>query len=646
MEFTITEFSKYVEPGAEKHYHQFYKQTVKKYDAIKLHADGDEPGELITKRRPSESKKIQDYRKEIDEPITKATFDKVLNSLSKIRKSQDWSIRVDEQKVSSLIKEGERMMDYLLEKFPKYTSITNWYFQLGLKTQLVDTNAKVFVKPITFEVKDNEYLEPYPFIYNSPNVIDYKTGEYYVLKSDEVIKFVQQNQTYNGDRYYVVTDTNIQIFDQYSTDKKFRESFNYTHGLGHVPVYDFKGSVRKELLSQTLYESRIIGMVPFLNEARREYSDMQAEVVQHMHSTLWAYQPHDCKKCQGTGYLKKEKGTPTAPICTTCNGKGVYPYNPYENLILGKPPAGETNLPSPPAGFITKSIEIAKLQYERIENHKYLALSAINYEFLMTVPLSQSGVSKEWDREESENFTHSVAEDGVELLDNICYCTANYRYLKVLPDEKKRFEQVPVINVPQKYDLVNDAFLLDGIKAMKESKVDPAIVNAAEIEFAAKRFNTDLKVKEMVSLKLALDPFAGQPEDVVNSRSAFELIKKTDAIIHANIHSFIERAMEENKNFPEMPKKKQLEILLKYAEELIDEQPELQELDENGNQINPDTDIAGSTINEDRLGKLPLAVQQMSLAITRLQEAGLNDSANRLKQKLDEIVKEIDLIDQ
>lgn len=576
MIFTIAQFNKYVQPDAVKYYHQFYKDSVKYYDQIKVHAYGEKPGELLTCRRPSESEKIQKYREKIYVPVTKSCFTKVYNSLMKIRKSQDWSIKFNDENKVGIVRKGESLFDYLIMTFPKYTSITNWYFQIGLKQQLVDTNAKVFVKPISFEVEDNEYLKPYPFIYNSTNVIDYEYKKYYVLKSTEKVKFTENRTEYDGTRYYVVTDTNIQIFDQYSNDKKYKETFNYPHKLGYVPVYDIKGVVCDETLFQTLYESKIMGMIPFLDEATREYSDQQAEVVQHVHSTLWAYQPHDCKRCGGTGYemIKKEKAAAIKTECGMCGGKGIYPFNPYENLVLGKPPAGETNLPSPPAGFITKDTNIVTIQKERIEGHFFQAYASINMEFLATTPLNQSGLAKEVDKEELNNFVHGVAEDGVELLDNIVHCINDYRYQTSVQDDSKRKSMLPVINVPQKFDILGDEFLLDGIKAMKDAKVDPAIINAAEVEYAAKRFNTDEQVSKMVELKLSLDPFAGQPEDVINSRVAFEIVKKSDAIIHANIHSFIERAMEENKNFPDLPKKQQLEKLNQYAEELVAEQPE------------------------------------------------------------------------
>ena len=48
MEFTIAQFNKYIQPDKLKYYHPFYDQSVKKYHAIKVHANGEKPGDLLT----------------------------------------------------------------------------------------------------------------------------------------------------------------------------------------------------------------------------------------------------------------------------------------------------------------------------------------------------------------------------------------------------------------------------------------------------------------------------------------------------------------------------------------------------------------------------------------------------------------------
>lgn len=574
MSVTLDWFLRYINPQPKKIRHPFYDKSVKKYEAIRFHANGEKPqndkdGDIIRTRRPSESKEIFKYRKDIFVSITMPTFTKVYNSLMKIRKAHDWSIREGER--LSSISEAESLFNYIMINFPKYTSITNWYFQIALKQQLIDTNAKVLVMPVNLQIPDNEYNQPFPFIINSENVWDYKYDNYYVLLSPEKILYKEQNQLYEGNRFYIVTKDSIQIFDQASRDEKYIETINYPHGLEYIPVFDMKGIVMDETFYQCLYDSKIMAMIPRLDEAAREYSDMQAEVVQHIHSMLAVYQPTDCTKCKGTGQVKKKDNVNVNLPCDKCGGRGIFPFNPYHHYVLGKQPADGQPLPWPPLKYIEKQVEIVKIQNERIDGHQFAALSAINMEFLASTPLNQSGLAKEVDKEELNNFVHGVAEDGVELLDNVIECISDYRYTKVAGYLAKKKDLLPVVNVPEKFDLLGDKFLLEGLNEMKQAKVDPSIIVAAEEEYAAKRFNTDPAVKNLVSLKLRLDPFGGVTDEEVTSRLNSQLITELDAVIHANIAAFIERALEENKEFVKMKKSEQLIILAEYAEEKMKE---------------------------------------------------------------------------
>ncbi len=60
---------------------------------IRVHLDGLVPKELVSKRRPNESKDAQKYREEIWQAVTKQFFSGVIMSLQKILKSDDYVYR-------------------------------------------------------------------------------------------------------------------------------------------------------------------------------------------------------------------------------------------------------------------------------------------------------------------------------------------------------------------------------------------------------------------------------------------------------------------------------------------------------------------------------------------------------------------------
>jgi hypothetical protein len=84
-------------------------------------------------------------------------------------------------------------------------------------------------------------------------------------------------------------------------------------------------------------------------------------------------------------------------VCDKCEN-GTILKSPYKDFVVKKAAFDEQQVPTPPAGYIQKDVEIIKIQDERIKNKIYNSLSALNMEFLAETPLNQSGKAKEVDR--------------------------------------------------------------------------------------------------------------------------------------------------------------------------------------------------------------------------------------------------------
>lgn len=544
--------------------HQFYADSVKQFNEIKTHALGEMPRELITKRRPGESELIKKYREEIYIPKTQSAVSKVFNSLQKIRKSQDYVWIFDETIVPPIIANEERPSYYLMKDFPKYDSLDNWFWSVCFNQYLMDANAFIVVMPMNPEKADNEYYKPYPMLFNSPAVLDYKEDELLVVKSSERSVYRSGNRTYDGDVYYSIDQFSICKYEQIDGKGNFSVT-EFIHNLGELPIVRTNGMILKDSIGDALYSSRIHSMIPSLNEAAREWSDLQAEVVQHIHSTLWYLNGKECNMCHGTGLVPKTGASPVQ--CDECNGKGMYPFNPYEHIGIKMPTMGEANPPTPPAGYLTKPIEIAKLQDQRVHDHIYHALSSLNMEFLAAVPLSQSGTAKEVDRAELNNFVYSIAEDCVRILDELCDLIIYYRYSGIIPDMSILEKMEPMISVPEKYDLIPESYLVDEISKLRTSKVSPIIVNAAELEYAEKKFNTNSFVKQRLQDIYSLDPLAGMiTEDIMVGLSNQAIAKKT-YVIHCNIREFVDIAYDNNAEFSKLPLMDKKNVISQIADQ-------------------------------------------------------------------------------
>lgn len=566
-EFTTEELQDYFS-GKKKH--EAYLQTVTLANAMRVHSDGIYPKELIDERRPSESEAVREYRKLIWKSITKTEFGKVITCLNKIRRSAEWSIKFDEtvDAIKSL-PDGETLAEYMETKFPRFGNFTTWIFDVLLRAYCVDANAVVAVMPLQETVAQNQFIDPYPFIFFSDQVVDFVEGEYAVLKSRNKTTFTENKTVKQGDIYYVLNTVRIERYDQVSSDGRYQLAWEYVHNMQLLPVVKTKGVLLEEKNEALIYESKLAAMLPRLDEAVREYSDLQAEVVQHIFSEKWEYTQEECTVCKGRGGHKEGVNDPYV-TCDACKGTGAKQRGPYTTLLIKAPMAGlePTDIPMPPIGYVQKQIDIAKLQDERIDKHIYKAFSAVNMEFLAETPMNQSGIAKAVDRDELDTFLNSIGEGLVNVADSVMYFSNEYRNALAVPSLEKRIELLPIISVPEKFDVLSTSFLEGELKSAKENNLNPAIVNAMEIEYANKKFSADPKVRDKVTLVLSLDPLAGVSEEDKMVRLSNGGITKESYIISCNLNDFISRAVDEmGDQFFTLDRKAQKELMRKYASE-------------------------------------------------------------------------------
>jgi hypothetical protein len=550
-----------------------YVLTIELAGRLSAHAEGIMPDRLINERRPSESEKIKDYRRKIYVPITKNPINKVITSLFKIRRSTDWNIAYSKDTPAIL---GDNTLENYCElNYPSFTSITNWVFSELLKCYLLDANGVYACVPLDLPETASEYVSPVAYFFPSKQVYAYEAGEYAVLQSPEISRYASpqgRNVYLDGQVFYILTKDETVKYEQNSKSAGgFSVTVNYRHGLGYLPCDKVGGLFKSWTNGEIVYESRIDVMTPNLDEAAREYSDLQAEVVQHIHSEKYLYATEECPVCRGSGVGKGPDGLPCE--CPTCKGIGrVTGTSPYgEHVISLQRKLENYQIPEVPIGYVHKDTEIVKVQAARIRDHLYSALAAVNMEFLSEVPLSESGVAKEVDRDELNNFVHSIAEDVVRIMDNIYKWICDLRYSVAVPDVVRRSEMLPVINVPEQYDLLSSSHIMNEIAAMRAANANPLTVAALEIDFVRKKFNANPEAANRLSAVLELDPLAGMSADDKMSYAAEKVIRRIDYVVSANIVRFVNMAVEEHKDFFSKSYTDRMAILETYAQKIIDE---------------------------------------------------------------------------
>src|SRR5690606_24833657 len=398
LQFSPDEVKRYIKSDLKGF---FYKDAVEIAEEMAVHADGKFPEKLLYERRPNEPDEVLEYRKKIFSAKTKPTFLKIFASLQKIRRSSDWSIRFEGD--FTRIADGESLEDYTTLNYPGFTSLTNWVFTLMLRKYLIDPNAVVMVMPMDRDVDMNEYIQPTAQVFDSVNVLDFADGDFAVLVNPMGAVYQLANGIMmKGKSYYFVTTQSIERYDQINGRGQYSLVDRFEHGLGELPAFQLKGILIDQVEDMYLYESRIGGIIPELNEALREYSDLQASKVLHQYPERWEFSQHECTVCNGTGvrrnpdYVNENSGCSPSIACGSCQN-GYVVKGPYSKIMVrptNNATEGISNIPIPPAGYVEKDVEIVKVMEESVERHITNALAAINFEFLAKTPLAESGIAK------------------------------------------------------------------------------------------------------------------------------------------------------------------------------------------------------------------------------------------------------------
>lgn len=585
--------------------HKFYDESVKISKSLKNHSKGKFPEELIEIARPNETDQEKQYRKNVFTPVTKTYFSKVVTTLSKMERAEDWSVKFPEEKGLAKTHSFEK---YVCNNYPYFDSLLNWFFSFQLNNNCDDPNGVIAVFPLpkVNPLDDSEILRPFTTFFPSKKVIDFKEDAYAVLISEE--KSVLNGQTENsasGIIYYMFDTDSWCKCVQVGDIKDF--TFTYTiapHNIGYLPCLKAGGIVEEFKGGEKLYDSFVGDCVPFWDEGLRRYSDLQVQMVLHVHSEKWEIEDTPCKTCNESGRIFIGHGDDRhSSICGSCGGSGTKSTRSPFGVKTIKPATkssatDSTPIPTPPMGYIQKPIGDTEFIDKQVRQCIENGLAAINMEFLMFEPEVNSGVAKSLDRQEVNAFFYMVTRFVIHNnLTPIYYLIAKWMYSEQMSDEEI-MKILPVINVPTDFDILSEDIIAARLQSAKTAKLDPTLITELEIEYAKKEFGDNSNQVLLLESKAKIDPLPGIDGDekmTILSNKGTTLEKY---IISSNLTAFMNRAVSEDEQFLQLPYEVQYEVLKSYSNEvqgiqissvvpLVDNEGQLM----NGSDINTPLDI-------------------------------------------------------
>jgi len=362
-----------------------------------------------------------------------------------------------------------------------------------------------------------------------------------------------------------------------------------TYPTGFMPVWELKGNTEVQDNGAEVHKSFFEPAVAFWNKAINHESDLDGAYINHMHP-IRTELTEECdyitngQRCKGGWSINPTNGDRTT--CLGCNGSGYKsvksPFGVYridhDTLTKGGTSIGSIK----PVEYVTVPVEPTKMLELRIESLLEKGLYALNMDVVNKIGENQSGKAKVIDRGELYDFLYKI---GSVIFDT--HATNIFKYFNMFifgvealnPGKDEISKNEPEIAKPTMFDITTAVEMIAEYKNSKDAGINPTYLKIKQIQINSKEFASDADLKDYLNLVLECDPLPQISEDQIIANSLEGWYKKYDPIIHANIESFVKRAVLENPTkgdddtggFANMDSKERYDILVKYAKEIEDD---------------------------------------------------------------------------
>lgn len=628
--------------------HDYIEEAREKAEELEYHFENEYPEKLLITQHPSEEPWMREYRRRRWQAPTTTATGRVYTFLQKIQQADDFKIKFesDFQKtgIAERIGLNDNTLEYYVEdELPKTGSLEKWLFNVFLKTYLKDANAIVITLPDYNDFIEDpastttlDWSRPYPQIVESEDLI-WEGEDYVIIKAEEYVDINRKK----WDQFLCVTLEGLMLFRQvneYTYDQPF-QVFILPYMFSYLPVCKVGNIIYKEEDGQLVYDSVLAPCLPAWNEVLFRTDDLNILWAMHALPQKWALKMSPCKTCNGTGIRTNRKEEKVS--CNDCSGSGRASSSPFGLMEINIDRVSAVNPnpqipPVPPAGYIERPTETVRLFQEDIVQKEFQGFKAIGLELLGQIPAAQSGIAKEYDRKELNTFCFSVTVHLAQVYKKVCFYIMYQRYntlfMSGLLDSDKIQAALPQITVPTDYDIMTTEMVGEQLNKAISGNFNPLIIAGIEMDYVEKLYGDNSMKKTYLKLLSGLDPLPFKTTDEKTVLLSSNGCTQLDYILSANLASFIMQKLEENPKWYELPfSQQQADVYAMAAEKQMEIKSGIVPLMD-------DVSEPGSAAEEaDNLGKLPLAIQQLSLAAERANKAGnaklfkvLNDKINNL----------------
>lgn len=522
-----------------------YVASVELWEDVKIHSRGVVfPEKLFGKKAPNEDEAMYEYRKSIYEAITKPDYRKGCNNYNRVFNPQNYSIEGWGNNENEF--KNNTAESYFLDAFPYDDSIIAYFRSVVKSAKLEDPNGVIALWIENYEQPDTELREATGKIYNCDQVITYEK-DHVILMSDEksVVKYYNKDAQI-GFVFYVYDDTYIYQIRQTGnfSDYEFEINVYFVHGLGYMPVQKLKGVE----VEKGLYQSHVYDAVPPLNDILFDNSTLQASKISHAYPIKWEV-ADDCDNpsCVN-GYVKEyddsqHEHLATCPICKGSGKSGHNPLGVYTIKRINQGQDADSQIPTPPAGFIAMDSAILEFLRSEIDRNCSKSFSFLGVDISTTnAKGSDTALGKIIDREDLFSALLDFSNEIWDLLEfTIDFC-GKVRY-------GVNTFVMPTIKKPTNFTIRTEEDITKEYKEASENNLPDAIKSSMLDQYQNVRFGSDGQLKDILTLKQLIDRLYLKSSDEIAKLKALNLCYGWECVLHDSFDTLILQKVKEQPDY-------------------------------------------------------------------------------------------------
>ncbi len=528
-------FRSYPEPAAKPLW-------VLDYDRITVHTQGRRPETIIDVARPNEPEEVRKYRVDNFRAVTMDAFVTAKNNLKRVLSHSAVEIiypdKIKETLNSSVFERTNflsYMQQYVVDKMIDAANglLIWWPENVG------DTTQPITIKPII--------LIPSQIMHYDKEVLTWLSDE----KSEVTVDGVT---SMTGEVYYVMLEselwkrieTGVRGTDDWIWEPYSVNPFNavYALVLGGEQVLVFDDEFKKEVKYYTTF---FRSAVEFGNECLCRHSDSQGTWISCA-SPIREVEPIDCLACNKTGKVTRFAGFGQrggVEICGACAGKGYQlPTTSYGYIVRpkteGKVGEGSTSSERKAIDFLHPDVSILDFGEKSWQQYKTYTENALDVFFTED---AQSGIAKEWDREDKLATLDKIA---VHFYKYLIPQSINIIHVWFYPNEEPPFVQ---INLPQSFTIKKTADIQAELTTVRQNGAPAMIVGELRREEVFKTFSGDPIRMKMFDVNMAIDPLFTYDISQKNQMLAAGSITEKDWANSIYAYPMISKYAKENPDF-------------------------------------------------------------------------------------------------